>query len=439
MRALKLSVLSFPTLVLLSGCVLYVDEQLAGLGLAEDLPGLDGGKGTGADGGGGGSGTDGGGGGGGTDGGGGGVGTDGGGGGGLGCEANERVVVLSGDGTEPVRYFKPIAGGLLRVLPSTYGDGSMAALENPRPDQTVDDIMGFTLLGDRFFLVDSDTTYAVDTASLAQVDVRGAGDRVLFQTGFPGQTGVVGAGKWVLPAGNGIVAYDLDAPAAGPSADIANPNNYYHSAIRFSYGGVDYIAANHEDGYAVLTVQGGVPPTSMVDVSDEAVFANLGGNQVRRGLAFDDQTGALLLGDENEVVVVYADEGFALGTGERWDVPNTDQFSAVGVPAIAAGGGFAYVLTTRRNEQNLFKLDLSQRPPIIAFAGNWNSGDDTTSTVRWADLGCRRLVVGLRTSGAAVRTYDLDDLAAIGNGPAVPDVREVMVVDKAALAIDGDE
>jgi hypothetical protein len=134
------------------------------------------------------------------------------------------------------------------------------------------------------------------------------------------------------------------------------------------------------------------------------------------------------LGDRDRVIIMSADDSFLFPATDDDDyiIPGATD---VDVSAIAARGGFAYVLLTRGID-NLIKLDLSLRPPQAVAIGTV----DVDSFGRDMTVGCRRVVVASFDKVVAVDRVSLD---AAGN-LAVRDVRKVRIVQRAELGLAGD-
>jgi hypothetical protein len=345
-----------------------------------------------------------------------------------GCIADTRVAVLTESDVEPIHYYKMNeGGGFTRIFPS--GDPPAAIT---RDGGEVDGFSGFALDGGRFVLVDNEGLYAVSTSTLEQVNIRDS-ERTLFYSGFPSLEGVALARGWLMGFGFGIEVMDLDTPFAS-SEEVAS--GYYHGGISFSYDGNDFIAGVEEDGYHVLQVHDAVPPTSHQVVDDYDWFGAFGNSNIRRGIAFDDVTGTLLLGNSGGVVLASGTSGFFADVDDEWMMP-----TGTDAKAITAAGGFAYVAmgSSGGSESNLFRLDLNDPHSTPVAGRRWN--DNGGYTPQWMTLACGRLLMVFSGAGGdpSLLAFDQDTLEPIGGGPHIDQPRQVLTASKSALAIAGDE
>jgi hypothetical protein len=345
------------------------------------------------------------------------------------CEDNERLVIVTSDPTNPLLVYKLVPGGLVAVSPTgfTAPDGALVT----EAGDSAANLAGatFDVATASFFLVDNTRYYAVDAHSLKQSDVR-TPEKVV-NAGFPSFHGVTATARYVIGAGNGLLGLDRQGAVAS-APDALQSSDSFHGAITFSKDGVTYVAGNSEHGYQVLassTADG--TPTPSAGADDDTRFADFGGAQARRGLAFDAATGSLLLGNDKNVIVPLASSAFALPAASTDYVLPKGNF----VDALAARSGKGYVAD---ESGDFFEIDLSKSPPTTIEVSSWNP-TQVSAIPEAIVVGCKRAVVALGGfGGPTIVSYDKDTLAPYGGGPEVHSIVGALIVNKTDLALTGD-
>ena len=236
-------------------------------------------------------------------------------------------------------------------------------------------------------------------------------------------------GNFVVPVGGDIQFLAQDAPGL-TNPTVLHDTDDYLSTTSFCLGNDHYVAISAEHGSVVVATLAGAPAEVVTSVDTEFDTARI--HQffgTPKGIAFDQTTRQLLIGDSSRVIVVKADEGFVLPDDDAGDyiLPGD---SEVDVAAMVARGGFAWALL-RRGTDNLIKLDRSQRPPV--FAGVATIPVDSFG--RAMAIGCRRIFITGPGKVVAVRR---DDSGAAGS-LTVDDIERIRLVGRGGLGLDGDD
>ncbi|MDP2344346.1 MAG: hypothetical protein Q8O67_25530 [Deltaproteobacteria bacterium] len=346
------------------------------------------------------------------------------------CEEEERLVIVRDDSVDVLQVFDLVPNRFVRRRPA--GVVGNVNLEN-------DDglaVNGFGVdsfaLGTagRLYLTGGSFLYQLDAATLTQESIAG---KPQVRSGGSAFTVQVVAGNVVM-AGNQLDMFPEGAPIGTVTTEITGPNDDYHRSVRFTVGAEDFIAVNGRFGYVVLSSTAGAPPSPTV-VYDEDFTENRfheygGGTFHPRGIAFDNTTKKLLLGDEGRVIVLEHANGFAIDPADDsadFVLPNAAESW---VQAIATRGGFAWVLF-ERSADNLMKLDLSVSPPVAVDVATV----DTDSFGRSITVGCKRVVVASFNQIIAVDRNDLSPITSL----AITDLEHIAIFSRTALGLDGDD
>ncbi len=233
----------------------------------------------------------------------------------------------------------------------------------------------------------------------------------------------------ILTFGINLRSLPEGADVAAVSTELPTSDDYLDSTS-FTIGTTKYAAASAQYGYVVVAADGDNPP-GIIQVHDGEFdsdrIKSFGSGFPPKGIAFDPVTQKLLLGGNGRVIVLNAQNDFLLTPDASGDFVLAGSTSDVA--AIAARGGFAYILLRRSND-NVIKLDLSQSPPRAIDVATV----DVSSFGRTLAVGCQRLFVGGFDKVVAVSRDTLD----VSNTLAVRDTRRLLVVRKSELGLAGD-
>jgi hypothetical protein len=346
------------------------------------------------------------------------------------CEEQERLVIVRDDSVDVLQVFDLVPNRFVRRRPvDVVGNVN---LEN-------DDALAVNGFGvdsfalgtqGRLYLTGDSFLYQLDAATLSQESIAG---KPQVRAGGSVYSVQVVANNVVM-AGTQLDLFAEGSPIGTVTTEITGPNDDYHRSVRFTVGAEDFVAVNGRFGYVVLSSTAGAPPSPTV-VYDEDFTENRfheygGGTFQPRGIAFDNTTRKLLLGDQGRVIVLEHASGFAIDPDDDagdFVLPNAAESF---VQAIATRGGFAWVLFERSSD-NLMKLDLSQSPPVAVDIATV----DTDSFGRSIAVGCTRVVVASFNQLIAVDRNDLSPITTL----AITDLEHIAIVSRASLGLAGDE
>ena len=342
------------------------------------------------------------------------------------CEADERLLVVRDDsttsGADALQIYTLANGAFARRFPE--GNNGNVNVENDDSNAySISDVAIGT--DNRLYLVGSSSLYQFNRSTLTQETITGRQQLILESFGSANQVEVVN-GR-ILTFGDNIRSLNEGADAGAIAAEFHTGDDYLGTTT-FSIGTTKYVAASAHYGFVVIGAEGDNPP-GVVGFHDgefdDGRINSFGSGHPPKGIAFDTLTRKLLLGGNGRVIVI----------GDDFVLPETDEGdflvanSTSDVAAIAARGGFAFVLL-RRGTDNLIKLDLSQSPPRAVGIATVQ----TDSFGRGLAIGCRRVFAIGPDRVVAVRR---DTMAAAGN-LALRGVERVRVVKKQDLGLAGE-
>ena len=344
------------------------------------------------------------------------------------CEEAERLVVVRDDRSDALQVYATVGGFLRRRPTGVVGD---VVLDNDDPSARNNGYgaSAFALgSDDRLYVVGDSFAYQLQRSTLTQQDIAGRTMALLQVFGSYDTVQVLG-GR-IVAGGADIRALVEDA-AVGATFEPVYSGDTFLRSTAFSLDGTDYAAFSADHGWVVLSSTGGAAPTStFVDTEfDTDRIHDFGDGFTPKGIAFDATTRQLLVGDQGRVLVARPEDGFALP-----DVAGDFVLADGGTPdvvAVAAQGGVAWVLL-KRGRDNLITLDLTTSPPtaraLLTVPGVDNFG-------RAIAVGCRRVFIASYDRVVAVDRETLSSPATL----SVRDVKQVTVVSRAALGLQGDD
>ncbi len=347
------------------------------------------------------------------------------------CEDEERLVIVRDDSVDVLQVFDLVPNRFVRRRPD--GQAGNVNLDNDDPIAVGNgfgvDTFAMGSEG-RLYLAGGSFLYQLDSATLSQRSIAG---KPQARAGGSIYSIQVMANNVVM-AGNELDLFAEGSAVGTAPSPIDGPNDDYHRTTRFTVAGEDFVAVNGRFGYVILSSTDGAPPSPTVVYDEdftEVRFHDYGGGTFSpRGIAFDNTTKKLLLGDKGRVIVLEHAAGFRIDPVDDdgdFVLPNDSQSL---VQAIATRGGFAWVLFERSND-NLMKLDLSVSPPVAVAIATVDTGGFGRDVV----VGCRRVVVASFNQLIAV---DRDDLSPI-TSLAISDLEDIAIVPRTTLGLVGDD
>lgn len=341
------------------------------------------------------------------------------------CRADEIIFVATEDEEHPVRAFQWIGEGVFeRVMPAS------TALEGNTGSSSTRYLRTATFSDTTAYLADQRHIYAVDLATMQQVNVR-TGEQVIEAVGTPYYNAMEVRGDHLYGLGADNLVWDLSAPQSVAS-NIAGP--YVKRAVMADIG-IDMLVAVGEQGYVTwqangLATQDGTPYRGE---RLEWEFAGYMGNRPR-GVAHVPGRQLFVFGLEDGLV------GARPGTAgpdasTKWAIPNNSE-------AVTAmiGEENSVVVATRpyASGSDVFRVafDEAGAPTLVGQARTTN--DLSTGTVNHMVRGCTSIFMGMSTGsfGEELRVLDAETFAVQARIELGPTVTKVAVRSKSALGLD---
>ncbi|HEY1098245.1 MAG TPA: hypothetical protein VGF99_04930, partial [Myxococcota bacterium] len=281
---------------------------------------------------------------------------------------------------------------------------------------------------DRLYIVGDRFLYELRASTLQQRTITGRTQLTLESFSTVGHIEMLN--DQILTIGPDIKVLAEGAPVA-TTPTVLHDTDTYLSSTSFSFGDTRYVAVSAEHGFVVVgSVDGGAPQVvSFLDTEFDTARIHQFFN-TPKGIAFDNATGSLLLGDHGRVIVLQAPNFIYDEDADEGDWVLPGDTSGIDVAAIAARGGFAWVVLRRSND-NLIKLDLSTTPPTAVLVETI----DTGGFGRHIAVGCKRVFITAPSKVIAVRRDDLGPAGTV----AVTDLERIRIVGRTALGIAGDD
>lgn len=348
------------------------------------------------------------------------------------CEAFERLLVVRDESVDSLQVYDLDNGAIQRRFPE--GSNTNVNLDN---DDANAQNNGFGASGvaigsdDRLYITGNRFLYQFEASTLTQETITGRTQ--LTVQAFSRVNRVEMLGRRIVTFGGDVHGL-LEGSPALTDPDVLQTGDDYLSTTSFRIGDIDHVAASAQLGYVVISSRNDEPPTvTGLDTEfDTDRIHSFGSGSPPKGIAFDVNTQKLLLGDEGRVIVIPAQGGFVMPEDDDGDFVLDGVTTQV--KAIAARGGFAYVVLGR-GVDNLIKLDLSQSPPVAVSVA---TVDGIGSFARDISVGCRRLFISHGNLPNSVVARNRNTLAPAGQ-LNITKSQQVRVVKKAALGLLGDD